>query len=219
MIACGLFALVAVGCGDNIEVETSTKDLTAWSLPSAHNSGLGSDIDATIMDEGVFATVPFGTDVTRLVASFADTGVTVDVGGTDQVSEQTPNDFTSPVVYTVTAEDGTVRQYAVALTVELDHRADLTAFSFTAAANPTLTADVTATITDTSITAEVPDGTDLTTLVATFGADAASVVVDQAAQVSGTTVNDFTDEVDYDVTAVDGTEQTYTVDVTVAPPI
>ncbi|HEY4178029.1 MAG TPA: hypothetical protein VGM90_14380 [Kofleriaceae bacterium] len=220
--ACGLLALAAVatGCGDNVPVDTS-KDLTAWSLTTTSNPSLPATVTATITGEGVFATVPVGTDLTRLVASFEDNGVDVDVdvGGTPQVSDETANNFTTPVVYRLTAADDTVKQYAVSLMVMVDDRADLSAFSFTAADNPSLNADVTATIAGTTITAEVPSGTDPRSLIATFTTDGEDVAVDQTEQVSGTTINNFRDEVDYLVYAVDGTQQTYAVTVTVAPPI
>ncbi len=48
--------------------------------------------------------MPSGTDVTALVATFTTAaGATVTVGSTHQESGVTPNDFTKPVVYTVTA--------------------------------------------------------------------------------------------------------------------
>jgi len=55
--------------------------------------------------------VPVGTDLTNLVATFTlSTGATVKVGASTQASGATPNDFTNPVTYTVTAEDGSTAQ-------------------------------------------------------------------------------------------------------------
>jgi len=52
---------------------------------------------------------PFGTDVTNLIATFTlTTDASAEVGTTAQVSGVTANDFTSPVVYTVT--NGTLEQ-------------------------------------------------------------------------------------------------------------
>ena len=61
-------------------------------------------------------TVPFGTDVTQLVATFTTTGASVKVGSTVQVSGTTANDFTSPVTYTVTAADASTQAYVVTVT-------------------------------------------------------------------------------------------------------
>ncbi|HEY8388202.1 MAG TPA: DUF6242 domain-containing protein, partial [Parasegetibacter sp.] len=63
--------------------------------------------------------VPFGTDVSAEVATFTPVPkATVTVGSVVQQSGVTVNDFTNPVVYTVTAEDGvTTRQYTVKVNV------------------------------------------------------------------------------------------------------
>jgi len=55
--------------------------------------------------------VAFGTDVTALISTITiSLGATSKVGTTDQVSGITANDFTNPVTYSVTAEDGITSQ-------------------------------------------------------------------------------------------------------------
>ena len=74
---------------------------------------LSFDITGTIdsVNHTVSLIVLYDTDVTNLIATFTLTGgASAKVGGTPQISEVTPNDFTSPVVYTITAEDGTTTQ-------------------------------------------------------------------------------------------------------------
>lgn len=93
---------------------------------------------------------------------------------------------------------------------------EITAFSFTAAANSALSSDVTATISGTDITATVPYGTDVTALVATFTTTGESVAVSSTTQVSGTTAHDFSNAVTYTVTGADSTTQDYTVTVSVS---
>jgi len=58
-----------------------------------------------------------GTDLSALVADFSISDfANADVGGTPQVSGTTANDFTSgPLVYTVTAENGTTRDWTVSV--------------------------------------------------------------------------------------------------------
>ena len=60
-----------------------------------------------------------GTDVTGLIATFIASGLAVvDVSDTVQVSGTTANNFTSPVVYTITAADGSTEQdWTVTVTV------------------------------------------------------------------------------------------------------
>lgn len=65
----------------------------------------------------IAVTVPFGTDVTALVASLTTTGASVAVGGTPQVSGSTANDFMNPAVYTVTAADSSTVDYTITVTV------------------------------------------------------------------------------------------------------
>ncbi|MBV5267001.1 MAG: IPT/TIG domain-containing protein, partial [Burkholderiaceae bacterium] len=67
----------------------------------------------------VALTVPYGTSPTALVSTFSiGTGASAKVGASDQVSATTANDFTNPVNYTITAQDGvTTQTYAVTVTV------------------------------------------------------------------------------------------------------
>ncbi len=195
---------------------STAKDITAYAFMSADNPGLAADVIATLNGTTIAATVPFGTDVTALVATFSTTGTNVAVGGTAQVSGVTPNDFTSPVTYTVTAADSSTKAYTVTVTIAGSPAKDLTAFSFQSTDNPGLSADVVATITGTSITATLPFGTDVTALVATFATTGASVAVGATAQTSGITPNDFTGPVVYTVTAADNSTKDYTVTVTIA---
>ncbi len=195
---------------------SAANELTALSFRPAVNPGLTSDVTATIKGATITATVPFGTPVTALVATFATTGASVTVGGTAQTSDVTPNDFTGPVTYRVVAADRSTQDYVVTVTVASRSAHELTALSFRSATNPGLAADVTATINGTTITATVPFGSTVGALVATFSTTGASVTVGDVAQISGTTINDFTTPVIYRVVAADSSTQDYTV--TVTPP-
>jgi hypothetical protein len=57
--------------------------------------------------------LPSGTDKTALVASFQTNGGSVSAGGAPQESGVTVNDFSAPLVYTVTGGDGATRDYTV----------------------------------------------------------------------------------------------------------
>jgi hypothetical protein len=193
------------------------KDITAYAFLSVNNAALGADVIATVAGTAITATVPFGTNVTALVATFTTTGASVAVGVRPQVSGITPNNFTAPVAYTVTAADGSTAVFTVTVTVAPSPAKDITAYSFLSVNNPGLGTNVTATITGTAIAATVPFGTDLTALVATFATTGASVAVGATAQASGITPNNFTAPVAYTVTAADNSTQIFTVTVTVAP--
>ena len=91
---------------------SSAKAITAFSL-----AGVVGTINETA--KTIAVTMPFGTDVTALVATFTTTGASVKVGSTLQISGTTANNFTSPVTYTVTAADDSTQDYTVVVTVAL----------------------------------------------------------------------------------------------------
>jgi uncharacterized repeat protein (TIGR02543 family) len=162
--------------------------------------------------KAIAVTVPFGTNVTGLVATFTATGTGVKVGSTVQVSGVTANDFTSPVVYRVTAEDGSTADYTVTVTVAPSSAKAITAFWF---ASPAAAGAINAAAKTIALT--VPFGTNVTALVASFATTGASVLVGSTPQTTGVTANDFTSPVVYRITAADASTADYTVTVTVAP--
>ena len=82
------------------KVRTATKAITAFSF-----QGLSPPITGIVTEAAhtIALTVPFGTNVSALVATFSTTGASVRVGATLQVSGTTANNFSSPVTYRVTA--------------------------------------------------------------------------------------------------------------------
>ncbi|MEI8054814.1 MAG: hypothetical protein WCH10_02280 [bacterium] len=86
--------------------------ITAYSI----SNQTSCSIDAK--HKTIAVTVPFPTPLTALIATFTKSdGSTAEVGDNPQISGTTPNDFTSPVTYTVTAEDDiTSSDYTVIVT-------------------------------------------------------------------------------------------------------
>ncbi len=125
----------------------SAKDITAFSFTTPAAVGV-------ITGTNIAVTVPFGTDVSALVATFTTTGASVRVGATPQVSGTTANNFTSPLTYTVTAADASTKAYTVTVTIAANSAKDITAFSFTTPA-------AVGVITGTNIAVTVPFGTDV----------------------------------------------------------
>ena len=176
-------------------------------------AGLDPEVIGLInkMEKTVSLTVPFGTDVTTLVATFELTeGASAKVSDTDQVSGTTPNDFSSSVTYTLSSADGTLTDdWMVTVDVEEPTTGnDIISFRF-AALNPAVNGIVNAG--DKTVTAEVPNGTDLTSLVPTI------VLSENATSAPASGVaTDFTSPVTYTVTAQDGGTQDWVVTVTEA---
>src|SRR5664280_957921 len=206
MLLAVLLLMIITGCGggggsDPIPPSpSSVKAITAFSL-----DGVVGTINET--GKTIAVPMPFGTDVTALVATFTTTGASVKVGSTVQISGTTAHNFTDPVIYTVTAADATTQDYMVVVTVALSSAKAITAFSL---------AGVVGTINETGKTMAVtmPFGTNVTALVATFTTTGASVKVGSTVQISGTTANNFTSPIIYTVTATNATTQDYTVTVT-----
>ena len=166
----------------------SAKDITEFAI-------LG--VNGTIGEDTISLTVPYGTALTAL------TPTTVSITG-ESVSPAAgaSRDFTSPVVYTVTAADGTTKDYTVTVTVALDSSKDITQFAILG---------VNGTIGEDTISVTVPYGTALTALTPTITATGESV--SPASEVA----RDFSSPVTYVVTAEDASVKSYTVTVTVAP--
>lgn len=93
--------------GNNNDGVTSGSEMSAFSFKAAVNNALDEDQSATIWKTAITVAVPYGTNRTRLRASFEHNGSSVTVDGTSQISGATANDFTDPVAYTVHGTDGT----------------------------------------------------------------------------------------------------------------
>ena len=101
---------------------SSDKAFTAFGFILPAVTGVINETAKTIA-----VTVPFGTPLTALVASFTTTGTVVKVGTTVQTSLSTPNNFTSPVAYIVTAGDASKVTYTVTVTVASNSAKAITA--------------------------------------------------------------------------------------------
>ena len=90
------------------------KRLTFFALRTEENPQLAQPSNNNVNPHFSFTCwVPKGTDKTKLVPYFEYIGKSISVNGVNQVSGSTVNDFSNPVVYTITAEDGTTVDYTV----------------------------------------------------------------------------------------------------------
>jgi hypothetical protein len=174
-----------VGGGVGVE---SIKDITAFTI-----SGIGGTIEANTIS----LTVPYSTDLTSLTP-------TITIWGGSYVSPASgvAQDFSSPVVYTVTAADGSTKKYTVTVTKAPSSAKDITAFTISG---------IGGTIVAKTISLAVLYGTDLISLTPTI-----TITGESVSPASGV-AQDFSSPVVYTVTAADGSTKTYTVTVTEAP--
>jgi len=99
---------------DNVAIQAPQTAIVSYSIPNGTTV-----IDAA--NHKVEVTVPAGSDVTSLVATFTlSEGATAKIGNVAQVSGVTANNFTNPVTYTVLAEDATTTQDWVVTVTILD---------------------------------------------------------------------------------------------------
>jgi hypothetical protein len=182
-----------------VAANTSTS-ITSFNFTSPSVTGTVDNTAHTVA-----LTVPFGTTVTSLTPT-----IVLATGATISPNTGVAGNFSSPVAYTVTAQDGTTNQaYTATVTVALNTAKALTAFDFNA-----LTPAVVGSVNEgaKTVTLTVPFGTVLTNLVPTITINGSSV-----SPVSGI-AHTFVDGVstNYTVTAADSSTQIYAVTVNVA---
>lgn len=121
-------------------------------------------------------------------------------------AETIAQNFSNPVIYTVTANDGTTKKYIVLAKSIFSHISkEIVFFSFRSIDNPSLTNDINASIHNDSILVRLPFGTNLHGLVPFILINGVSVVPNNLAP------QDFSQLVIYKVTADDGSAKNYLV--------
>ncbi len=168
---------------------SSNKAITSFSFPEG--SGTINESAHTIA-----VNVPFGTNVTALTPTITITGASVNpASGVAQ-------NFSSPIIYTVTAENSSTQEYIVTVTIAANPAKDITSFSFP---------EGNGIITGTNIAVTVPYGTIVTALIPSISLSGGTI-----SPLSGIAQN-FTNPVTYIVTAADASTKEYIVTVTIAP--
>jgi hypothetical protein len=183
---------------DKYALTTSYPALT----PQAKMFALGTPgwpgaIDQT--QKTIVLTVPYGTDLTSYAPTYTLSG-----GATSDKASGSPQNFSSPVTYTVTSSDTLdTTVYTVTATIATRSTAkDILTFGLPAIA---------AVIDGTHITLNVPLTADVTTLAPTYSVSSFA----SGSPASGSTV-DFSTPQTYTVTAEDGSTMDYLVTVTPA---
>ena len=170
--------------------------------------GLDPIVNATVNNDkfSIDATIPYAIDATTLVATFTmNEGITAKIGTTDQVSGTSVNDFSSPVIYTLTGDDAE-KDWTVTVTKEdASTGKDITTFRFEGL-DPIVSGNIS--VSEHTVALEVPHGTDVTALIP-------SITLSKNATISpeSGTAKDFTSSVTYTVTAQDESTQEWVVTV------
>ena len=193
-----LLTLISCSRQDAEPAKDSRKSVFSFTFTSL-SPAVNASVDS--VQRVITASMPIGTDPSKLTPTIVVSSKSV-ISPASGVAQ----DFSKPVTYVVTAEDGTAQSYTVIVTIKKSAAKSIKSFVFNLPS-----ATVTATIDSTSrkITAIVPAGTDLTKLTQAISiSDRASI-----SPAAGKT-QDFSSSVAYLVTAEDGSNQTYTVTAT-----
>ena len=100
----------------NEDKKSSEAEIKTFTLAGKKATINGKDIS--------FESFSYGSDVTGLAATY-----TLSKGATIKPNPSTATDYTSPVIFTVTAEDGSKKNYKVTVTVSPNAEAKITAFA------------------------------------------------------------------------------------------
>lgn len=181
---------------------SSAAEITAFNLPSQIGSATINSAAATIA-----VSVPIGTSLTSVVPST----LTLSPSATVNPTAATARDFSSPVTYTVTAQNGTTTKvWTVTVTIVASSAKEITAFQLS---NMQIGASVINSAAGT-IAVSMPIGSTLTNLVPTTLTLSPSATVSPLPSVA----QDFSAPVVYTVTAQDNTTKTWTVTVSLVDP-
>ncbi|NJB70259.1 Leucine-rich repeat (LRR) protein [Saonia flava] len=182
-------------------VKSLEKEIISFSFLSANNTVLAVDITAIInaTAKTVAVNLPSDTALTALTPTFS-------ISPKASISPEGEQDFTNPVTYTITAEDGSTSSYIITATSKSSAK-QITSFVFLLTNNP-IEVNVVGTIDEENktISATMPPGTNLSGLLP-------EIQLSDLATINLTAPQDFTDPLEYIITAEDGSTSTYTVTV------
>src|ERR1700712_1640271 len=170
--------------------------ITGFDLLTGNNPELTEDVIGVITDTTVTLSLPADTDLTSLVPTIQHNGASVSPAAGD------PQDFSDPVDYSVSAADGSAHSYRVTVLSAASSRKDVKGFRIDS---------VPGVVDGTSITLTLPFGTDVSMLRGFVSYTGESVIPESGS------IQDFSDPVEYTVSAQDGSSRKYTVTVAIAP--
>lgn len=143
--------------------------------------------------------VPFNTDVTNLIPSIG-----VSVGAT--ISPEGEQDFTNPVIYEVTAENGNLQEWTVTISIQTDVRSESNDITLFEVQDQVGVSEINTT--EHTVNLMVPFGVDITNLTPI-------IEVSEGASISPEGAQDYTNSVTYDVEAENRDQQEWIVTVSI----
>lgn len=182
-------------------VQSAAAEITAFKL----NGQIGAEVINSAAGT-VSISVPLGTLLTSVVPS----SISISSQATINPLASAAQNFTSPVVYTVTAQNGSTKTWMVTVTPVASSAKEITDFKL---ANTQIGAAVINT-TNATIAVTMPTGSNLASIIPTT----ITVSLDANILPLPTAPQNFTVPVNYTVTAQDNSTKTWTVTVTLIDP-
>ena len=194
-----LTAILSASCSTKelIPIKSSNKEIKTFSFKTLN---INASIDS--VQRNITANLPFRTDASLLAPT-----ITISPKATISPASDIVQNFTKPVLYTVTAEDGSSQTFTVNISIKSSEK-QITSFSF-----KTLNINASIDSIQRNITATLPSySIDASLLSPTITISAKATI-----SPSSDIIQNFTKPVLYVVTAEDGSRQTFTVNI-IAPP-
>ena len=195
-----LFMVSLFSCSkDEDNLKSSDKKLISFSFLATNNPIINNNVTASIdaTTKNVTVNLPSDIPVNKLIPE-------ISISSKASINPQGEQNFTNPVPYTITAEDGSTSIYTVTVNSKSSAK-QIKSFLLLSSNNP-IQVNIVANIDEENkmITALMPLGTDLTQLLP-------DIQLSEFATPNHTTVQDFTEPVEYIITAEDGSDEVYTV--------
>ncbi|MEE9362776.1 MAG: hypothetical protein V3U92_09275 [Cellulophaga sp.] len=198
------------GCSNDDDTEptilNNQKQITSFQFLASENSVLTNNIVTTINQSNntISASIDGAINITALLPK-------IEVSPKASISPSGSLDFTNPVTYTVTAEDGTKATYSITLSLIKSDEKQIVSFNFLALENVALSKDIVTEIDEASmaISTIVPIGTNVSAL-------SPSIEISENATIDPTGPQDFSSPVTYTVTAQNSSTISYTVEVKIS---
>jgi len=119
MLPLFILLLILAGCKEDTPDTplNGDKELLEYKFEASLNPQLiNGDITGRIEEGKIALNLPYDLNISELIATFSYKGAKVLVGGKEQISGTTPNNFNDAVIYTIIAEDGNIKEYIVTIT-------------------------------------------------------------------------------------------------------
>lgn len=116
------FALISlfISCSDSPQDDLSSEPMfESFTFQHELNGNLEETATGRISYHDITLSIPYDTSPSELIATFNHTGASIQIGGEQQVSGETINDFSKPLVYSILAEDGSKTDYTVTVIINL----------------------------------------------------------------------------------------------------